>query len=183
MSKCLTIAAALLFCVPLMAADKERKQYDQPPKMTIDPQKSYTATFVTSKGKIVCELFAKDAPKTVNNFVFLAREKFLRRHHVPPRHQGLHGPGRRPHRHRPRRPRVSLRRRDRRQPPTSTRSALCRWPTPGRTPTARSSSSRTWPRNGWTASTPFSARSRYGQDVVNKIEKGDKLETITIEEK
>ena len=44
--------------------------------MTIDPAKSYTATFTTSRGTIVCELFAKDAPKTVNNFVFLARDKF-----------------------------------------------------------------------------------------------------------
>jgi len=44
--------------------------------MAIDTNKSYTATFNTSRGEIVCELFAKDAPKTVNNFVFLAREKF-----------------------------------------------------------------------------------------------------------
>ena len=44
--------------------------------MTIDTNKKYSATFDTSKGKIVCELFAKDAPKTVNNFVFLAREGF-----------------------------------------------------------------------------------------------------------
>ena len=44
--------------------------------MSIDPAAKYTATFDTSKGKIVCELFAKDAPKTVNNFVFLAREGF-----------------------------------------------------------------------------------------------------------
>jgi peptidyl-prolyl cis-trans isomerase B (cyclophilin B) len=52
------------------------KQYSKPPEMAIDPGKSYTATFDTSKGKIVCELFAKDAPKTVNNFVFLARENY-----------------------------------------------------------------------------------------------------------
>ena len=52
------------------------KQYSQPPAMTIDAAKTYTATFETSRGTIVCELFAKDAPKTVNNFVFLAREKF-----------------------------------------------------------------------------------------------------------
>jgi peptidyl-prolyl cis-trans isomerase B (cyclophilin B) len=52
------------------------KQYPQPPKATIDPNKKYTATFDTSKGKIVCDLYAKDAPMTVNNFVFLAREKF-----------------------------------------------------------------------------------------------------------
>ena len=44
--------------------------------MAIDPNKKYVATFDTSRGQIVCELFAKDAPKTVNNFVFLAREKF-----------------------------------------------------------------------------------------------------------
>ncbi|HML18152.1 MAG TPA: peptidylprolyl isomerase [Bryobacteraceae bacterium] len=52
------------------------KQYSAPPPMTIDVAKKYTATFDTSRGEIVCELFAKDAPKTVNNFVFLAREKF-----------------------------------------------------------------------------------------------------------
>jgi len=44
--------------------------------MTIDPAKKYSATFDTTKGSIVCELFSKDAPKTVNNFVFLAREGF-----------------------------------------------------------------------------------------------------------
>jgi len=44
--------------------------------MSIDTAKSYTATFQTSRGNIVCKLFAKDAPKTVNNFVFLAKEKF-----------------------------------------------------------------------------------------------------------
>jgi cyclophilin family peptidyl-prolyl cis-trans isomerase len=44
--------------------------------MTIDPQKSYTATIETVKGDLVCELFAADAPITVNNFVFLAREGF-----------------------------------------------------------------------------------------------------------
>jgi peptidyl-prolyl cis-trans isomerase B (cyclophilin B) len=44
--------------------------------MAIDPNKTYTATFSTTRGDIVAELFAKDAPKTVNNFVFLAREKF-----------------------------------------------------------------------------------------------------------
>jgi peptidyl-prolyl cis-trans isomerase B (cyclophilin B) len=44
--------------------------------MLLDGTKKYTATFNTSKGEIVCELFAADKPKTVNNFVFLAREKF-----------------------------------------------------------------------------------------------------------
>jgi len=44
--------------------------------MAIDSNKNYTATLVTSRGEIVCDLFAKDAPNTVNNFVFLAREGF-----------------------------------------------------------------------------------------------------------
>src|ERR1700733_4725306 len=52
------------------------KQYPSPPQMTIDADKKYSATFSTSRGDIVCELFAKEAPKTVNNFVFLARDKF-----------------------------------------------------------------------------------------------------------
>ncbi|MCX6619615.1 MAG: peptidylprolyl isomerase [Acidobacteria bacterium] len=52
------------------------KQYPAPPPMTIDVNRQYTATFETSKGTITCELFAKEAPETVNNFVFLAREGF-----------------------------------------------------------------------------------------------------------
>ncbi len=52
------------------------QQYDAPPALTIDPEKSYTATFKTEKGDIVIELFADRVPNTVNNFVFLAREGF-----------------------------------------------------------------------------------------------------------
>jgi peptidyl-prolyl cis-trans isomerase B (cyclophilin B) len=52
------------------------KQYSSPPQMSIDASKSYTATFDTSRGRIVCDLFAKEAPNTVNNFVFLARDGF-----------------------------------------------------------------------------------------------------------
>jgi peptidyl-prolyl cis-trans isomerase B (cyclophilin B) len=44
--------------------------------MSIDASKKFTATFDTSKGAIVVDLFPKDAPNTVNNFVFLAREGF-----------------------------------------------------------------------------------------------------------
>ncbi len=52
------------------------KQYKNPPEMTIDPAKKYSATFSTDKGDIQVELFADKAPRTVNNFVFLAREGF-----------------------------------------------------------------------------------------------------------
>jgi len=44
--------------------------------MTIDPKKKYTATFKTEAGDFVVELYADKAPKTVNNFVFLARDHF-----------------------------------------------------------------------------------------------------------
>jgi cyclophilin family peptidyl-prolyl cis-trans isomerase len=44
--------------------------------MTIDQNKSYAATIHTSKGDITVELLSGDAPQTVNNFVFLAREGF-----------------------------------------------------------------------------------------------------------
>ena len=44
--------------------------------MRIDTAKSYSAKLETSRGDIVVELFAKDAPVTVNNFVFLARDEF-----------------------------------------------------------------------------------------------------------
>jgi cyclophilin family peptidyl-prolyl cis-trans isomerase len=52
------------------------KKWSSPPEMKIDPNKSYSATIKTSLGEMQVELFAKDAPKTVNNFVFLAREGF-----------------------------------------------------------------------------------------------------------
>jgi peptidyl-prolyl cis-trans isomerase B (cyclophilin B) len=44
--------------------------------MTIDPNKSYTAHFKTSRGEFDIKLHAKEAPVTVNNFVFLARAGF-----------------------------------------------------------------------------------------------------------
>ena len=53
------------------------QQYDSPPAMTIDTDKDYSAKFVlASGGEFTVDLFEKDAPVTVNNFVFLAREGF-----------------------------------------------------------------------------------------------------------
>ena len=51
-------------------------QYGAPPLITIDAGANYVATIHTNKGEIVVELFPKSAPKTVNNFVFLAQEGF-----------------------------------------------------------------------------------------------------------
>jgi len=52
------------------------KQYSTPPEMTIDPSKVFTVKLETSQGDIELELYAKHAPKTVNNFVFLINESF-----------------------------------------------------------------------------------------------------------
>jgi cyclophilin family peptidyl-prolyl cis-trans isomerase len=52
------------------------KQYTASPTMQIDPSKRYTATFKTQRGDFVVELFAREAPMTVNNFVFLARDGY-----------------------------------------------------------------------------------------------------------
>lgn len=57
-------------------SEPSKKTWSSPPEMKIDVNKTYTATVTTSKGAFTIELFAKDAPKTVNNFVFLAREGF-----------------------------------------------------------------------------------------------------------
>ena len=52
------------------------KQWNSAPDMVIDPSKRYTATMSTSMGDLVIALDAVQAPKTVNNFVFLAREGY-----------------------------------------------------------------------------------------------------------
>lgn len=52
------------------------KSWDKPPEMMLKSDKKYFARIETSKGIIKAELFAKETPKTVNNFVFLAQEGF-----------------------------------------------------------------------------------------------------------
>ena len=45
--------------------------------MVIDPAKRYTAVMETTKGSLTISLDAAAAPKTVNNFVFLARYHYF----------------------------------------------------------------------------------------------------------
>lgn len=63
---------------PSIQEEKEviRKKYDQAPEMQIDIDKEYIANFETNKGNFKVKLYTKDAPKTVNNLVFLSREGF-----------------------------------------------------------------------------------------------------------
>jgi cyclophilin family peptidyl-prolyl cis-trans isomerase len=80
-------------------------QYTAPPPMGIDPSQPYFATVKTNQGAFCIELFAAQAPQTVNNFVFLAQEGFydgVKFHRVlpgfmaqtgDPTGTGLGGPG------------------------------------------------------------------------------------------
>ncbi len=57
---------------PFDGSAPKTQQFAEAPEMGIDPAKRYTATLDTSLGEIVIALDALKAPKTVNNFVFLA---------------------------------------------------------------------------------------------------------------
>jgi len=149
--------------------------------MKIDTNKKYAATLDTSRGTIVCDLFAKEAPKTVNNFVFLAREGFYDGttfHRVindfmiqggDPTGTGTGGPGYRfedetknnPHRHK-----------------VGTLSMANAGPN-----TNGSQFFITHVVTNWLDGkhTVF-GQVRSGQDVVNKVKQGDKLNKVTIEE-
>ena len=53
------------------------KTYDRAPEMALKPGYEYYANLVTEKGPVKVRLFAEEAPKTVNNFVFLARDGYF----------------------------------------------------------------------------------------------------------
>ena len=57
---------------PFDGSAPKRQKFSSPPEMGIDPAKRYTATIDTSMGEMVVALDPIKAPKTVNNFVFLA---------------------------------------------------------------------------------------------------------------
>ena len=57
---------------PFDGSAPKTQQFSEAPEMGIDPSKRYTAKMNTSLGEIVNALDAVKAPKTVNNFVFLA---------------------------------------------------------------------------------------------------------------
>jgi len=71
-----TQATTTATATPTATAGPQRV-FSTAPAMTIDPSKQYTATIKTAKGDIVINLYAKDAPQTVNSFVFLAQHDFF----------------------------------------------------------------------------------------------------------
>jgi cyclophilin family peptidyl-prolyl cis-trans isomerase len=71
-----TPAAAMERPLAAMSPADRVGYYDAPPEMQIDPAKQYVATIHTERGNIVVELYGDKAPKTVNNFVFLANQGY-----------------------------------------------------------------------------------------------------------
>ena len=53
------------------------QSYDNAPAMDLNPGSEYYANFATEKGLVKARLFAREAPETVNNFVFLAQEGYF----------------------------------------------------------------------------------------------------------
>jgi peptidyl-prolyl cis-trans isomerase B (cyclophilin B) len=179
------ILATAVLSLFLVAADKKR--YENPPEMKIDPAKTYTATMETSKGTITLDLFAKEAPKTVNSFVFLAREGFydgLTFHRVipdfmiqggDPDGRGTGGPG------------------YRFEDEVDTKTNPHTFDKPGLLAMANAGPGTNGSQFFIThVPTPHldgkhtifgKVRSQKDQDVVNKIEKGDTIKSLKIEEK
>ena len=63
-------------CPPVEGAAERVTQFSEAPPMCIDPSKTYTAVLDTSLGSMTIALDAAAAPKTVNNFVVLARYRY-----------------------------------------------------------------------------------------------------------
>ena len=63
-------------CPPSDGSAERQTEFSQPPEMCIDISKSYSAVLDTSMGSMTIALDATAAPKTVNNFVVLARYRY-----------------------------------------------------------------------------------------------------------
>jgi peptidyl-prolyl cis-trans isomerase B (cyclophilin B) len=174
-----------LLPLALLAFIAAAKQYPAPPAMKIDPSKQYTATIATTKGDIVIDLFPKEAPVTVNNFVFLSRDGFydgLTFHRVikdfmiqggDPVGNGTGGPG--------------YQFEDETDPTKNPH----KFDKPGYLAMANAGPNTNGSQFFIThVPTPWLdgrhtifGQVRQGQDIVNAIEKGDKIKYIKIEEK
>jgi len=158
--------------------------YKSAPAMTIDVNKTYVATIKTAKGNIVAELYPKDALQHVNNFVFLARDGFfdnLTFHRVvagfviqggDPLGTGTGGPG------------YNI-------PPEikgkHSKGALAMARQGGPAQSTPSSGSQFYitleAQPGLDGEYTVFGQVMQGMDVVQKIVVGDKIQTVTIEEK
>ncbi len=164
------------------AMSSETKKWVEPTKSNVDPAKKYVAIIKTSKGTVECELFAKDAPLSVTNFKYLADNGFyngLTFHRVEPGFVIQGGD------------------------PTATGSGGPGYTIPAEIGHKHLKGALAWARTGdavnperrssgsqfyiTLAATPFldGAYTVFGQtikgmDVVEKIQRGDKIESITV---
>lgn len=160
----------------------EKKKWTEPTQAEVDVNKKYIAVIKTSKGEIECELYAKDAPLSVTNFKRLADGGFyngLTFHRVEPgfvvqggdpKGNGTGGPG------------YTIPAEIKK---THTKGALA-WARTGDevNPQRRSSGSQFYIT---LAPTPFLdggytvfGQTVKGMDVVEKIQRGDTIEAITV---
>ena len=72
----LAVLALALLLTACSSSPPPAKQWTSAPSMRIDIAKQYVASIETDRGAIQVDLLAREAPNTVNNFVFLAREGF-----------------------------------------------------------------------------------------------------------
>lgn len=72
----LPVVESSLECPPVDGADTQTRSFPEQPPMCLEDGVTYTAEVVTNKGDITMALDQSQAPITVNNFVFLARNQY-----------------------------------------------------------------------------------------------------------
>lgn len=63
-------------CPPAEGAAERTTEFDSAPPMCLTEGVDYSAVITTDAGAVTVDLLEEKAPETVNNFVFLARNKF-----------------------------------------------------------------------------------------------------------
>ena len=77
-SSILLLIISLLFAVIITTACTNRStSFSAAPEMELDLDRSYEAVISTSVGDITMQLFAREAPITVNSFIFLAKQRYF----------------------------------------------------------------------------------------------------------
>ena len=72
----LPVIESSLDCPPIDGTDTPTQSFPEQPPMCLEDGITYTAEVVTNKGEMTMVLDQEQAPVTVNNFVFLARNQY-----------------------------------------------------------------------------------------------------------
>ena len=70
-------AGAAPGCPPIDGTAEQTQRFDAAPPMCLEPGTDYTAVVTTNKGEFTIALDPAQSPRTVNNFVFLARNRYF----------------------------------------------------------------------------------------------------------